>query len=164
MQMFVLSKHSITQKIENSPVLQGVFAKYARVLEDCPVSRSRIRNLKSKKHRFESYQRPLGRGLLFLGAVLNTMLWVIVNKAGSDEANIFSDTLAVITERDFILLGMCADIADEAIALLRLIDTEGETNDLSQFQLELETFVNKLHSLINAVTTLCIRHAVEFPC
>ena len=57
------------------------------------------------------------------------------------------DFLDAITEKDLLLMSMMADLADECSGLLRLVDTE--QYDLSEFPVECESLIAKLHRLIN---------------
>ena len=57
------------------------------------------------------------------------------------------DFLDAMTEKDLLLMSMMADLADECSGLLRLVDTE--QYDLSEFPVECESLIAKLHRLIN---------------
>jgi hypothetical protein len=64
------NKRSIVNLIENSDSIKDVLSSLIRDIEGCPVKASQMCNLKMKKHRFDSLQRPLGRFALFFDAVV----------------------------------------------------------------------------------------------
>ncbi|CAJ1418510.1 unnamed protein product [Effrenium voratum] len=144
LQTFVFDKTCICRKIENSPVLQGVFARYVQQ-QGGNVASSR-KSLQAAKHRFASYSQPLGRLILHWDAVLSTLIWVSANRDG-DEAKQATDFLAELSEERLVLLSMAADLADECICFVRLYDRE--SYDVSETAFEVSAFLSRLHHLVN---------------
>ena len=107
----------------------------------------RVRNLQAAKHWFASCHQPLGRLILYWDSILSTLDWVVIKRADSDESAQARDFLLQITPRKMILLAMLADIADEAQALLRSVDSE--SHDTSTFPEQLAAYTSHLHHLIN---------------
>ena len=104
---------SPAQIIQHSEDLRSAF----RLLLD-----TRERNLRAAKHRFESYQRPLGRTVRFFPIMIKLMsrVW---NERRDARAR---DWLAFIAEtpQHALQLAMLADAADEGMALTRFCDKE----------------------------------------
>ncbi|CAK9017189.1 unnamed protein product [Durusdinium trenchii] len=147
LQQYILGSQSICQKIQHSPALVSVFNSYLQASDKCPVRSLRKKNLAAAKHRFSSCSQPLGRFILHIDAILATLLWIATARAGREEACEATDTLAALSERELVLIAMLADIGDEAISLLRVVDTEDA--DLTDFPKAIEAYVRHLNCLIN---------------
>ena len=143
---------SVCQKIQHSPVLQAVFASLVKNSATCPTSTKRVKSLQSAKHRFASLSQPLGRFILHWDAILGTLLWIHA-KRDSDDRKFAVQALTDWTETKLILVGMLADIADECIFLVRRCDRE--SYDISEFPVEVDAFVQRLHHLINEAPCTC---------
>ena len=82
-------------------------------------------NLRAAKHRFESFQKPLGRTIRNFRIIHALMVGVAL--ARSDEqgkrAKIWLEWLAA-TPQNILMTAMMADISDEAAALTRFCDSE----------------------------------------
>ena len=110
----------------------------------------RIQNLKFKKHRFDSLQKPLGRTILFFDSIIATSIWATIDRPDTKEGRAGNEFLKWIDERKAVMLGMMADAADECITLVRFLDSE--SHDVSEVQLECESCVSRLHFLFNEVS------------
>lgn len=77
---FVHARGSISQMIQNSVVFQGLFKKNVQLQEGKPGSR--IHNLRAAKHRMESFQKPLGRCVLYFPALMLTNEQIANTKKG----------------------------------------------------------------------------------
>ena len=139
---------SVCQKIQHSPALQAVFASLVTSNASCPTSCSRVKSLQSAKHGFASLSQPLGRFILHWDAILGTVLWIHAKRDGDDK-KFAVQALSDWTETKLILVAMLADIADECIFLVRRCDRE--SYDISEFPVEVDAFVQRLHHLINEV-------------
>ena len=140
----ILSPASMTRTIQSSDVLGHIFHNNCQ-LADGKVSGRRIKNLSLRKHRFDSVQKPTGRTILYIDAVIMTAIYASVHRKGQrdgDRANAF---LSYINERRLLLLAMMADAADECIVLVRFLDSEDY--ELSTFMLEIESCMSRLHFL-----------------
>ena len=71
---------SMVSAIEHSPDLSGVFKGFCENMTDNPVKANGIKNLKMRKHRYDSLQRPLSRLCLWLDAFLMTAVWTMINR------------------------------------------------------------------------------------
>ena len=112
-----------------------------------PSAKQKQKNLSAAKHRFSSCSKPIGRFILHLDAILATLVWISTTRAGREEAREASATLAALSERDLIMIAMLADVGDEAMCLLRVVDTENY--DLTDFPQAVDAYVSHLHTLIN---------------
>ena len=63
--------------IQHSEVLSSVFADFSRKLDS-----RRIKNLQFRKHRFNSVQKPTGRCILCLKAVISTAIFAATHRRG----------------------------------------------------------------------------------
>ena len=144
LEAYVFGSDSIIQKIHHSKVLQDVFSGFAQKLD--AGWQKRIRHLKAAKHRFASCSQPLQRMVVYLDAIISTLVWVSTQRDGADKTAAL-DFLEAMNEKDLVLMAMMSDLADETSQLLRLVDTE--SYDLSEFPAEVESLVAKMHHLVN---------------
>jgi len=82
----VLGKKSVVQIIWNSHVFKEWFQNNCKHVETYDGQGNQVKNLKASKHRFESFQKPLGRLLLWLPAVIWTMHQITTEREGTTEA------------------------------------------------------------------------------
>lgn len=155
--LLVYGKASITRRIQNSPVLSSIFAKFVQESEANVVSSGHVRNLQMRKHRFDSVLRPLGRFILHLEAVLQTAVWIAVQRRGEPQGREAEAFLAGISEAHVLLAGMCADAAHESIILVRFLDTE--EHDVAEVPVECAAYISKLHYLFNEASLQCCQLA-----
>ena len=102
-------------------------------------------NLRAAKHRFETYQKPLGRSCRLVRAL---MRWVI-RKAMHIATLNYGYAVAFlvwISELRYVLAGMMADVADELMGLLRFLDKEDVP--LHEMNYRLNMFVSKIWWLL----------------
>lgn len=141
---YVFGGDSIIQKIHHSKCLQDVFGTFAQKLD--PAWQKRIRHLKAAKHRFASCTQPLQRMVVYLDAIVSTLVWISTQREGPDKQAAL-DFLDAMHEKDLVLMAMMSDLADEASQLLRLVDTENY--DISEFPAEVDALIARLHHLVN---------------
>ena len=146
LQDWVVGADAITQRIQHCTALADVYRTYCLQLEASEVNVSRMKNLRASKDRFASYQQPLSRAVLTFDALLNTLVWAITNRDGAEKQR-YTQSLASLNEEVLVLMAMCADISDENLRVLRIIDTE--EFDAAEFPQELTWLVDRLHFLIN---------------
>ena len=146
MNRYIMGSNSICQKIHFSQTLQGVFSRFAVACEKNGGNGRRIKHLQAAKHRFASCSLPLQRTVIYIDALISTLVWVATQRDGDDAKAAF-EYLDAMSERHLILISMLADISDECSGLLRLVDTE--SYDLSEFPIEVESLLARLHRLIN---------------
>ena len=124
MTVLLTQNSSMINSIQWSHKLQDMFNKFCREIEGDKVSGERIRNMRHRKHRYESMQKPLGRLILFLDAVIMVAQWVAVNRPGGAEEVNALEFLLTIDEEALICVALCADAGDEGIQMVRDVDTE----------------------------------------
>ena len=78
--LLIGSHGSICSLIQHSPAISSIFHKHLREL--CPGTK--LHNLSSAPHRFNSVQVPLSRFVRFLPAVLATACEISVSRRGSE--------------------------------------------------------------------------------
>lgn len=136
---FVTGKRSVAQVIENSDCFATWFKNH---IDEMEVNwGKRVHNLKAAKHRFESLSKPLARIVLFLPAVCQTIHDIAARREEQPVGKWAKAWLNQVTGKDFILLGMLADAADESMAVVRLADDESPaqlsaTHGCSRLQLQ----------------------------
>lgn len=121
----------------------GVFQLAAQVglLTASPIEGDRIKDLQSAKHRFASTQKPLGRFVLLLDAILATAHEIIDRRPGKAEATYAYEFLEMFDEEQFVTLAMLADAGDEAAALVRFFDSEAY--DVASAPAEIRVFLER---------------------
>lgn len=135
---YVTSRQTIVNVIENSHIFKAKFQEY--------VERSQhsfgihVKNLSLAKHRFDSTQKPVGRMVLFMDALVSVALYILAKRARtSREGKIAEDFLRGLNMEDYIQLAMMADAGDETIMLVRLCDSEDfdpatSTHEIAEFK------------------------------
>lgn len=144
--VLIFSKDSIVNMIKNSPFIAQQFHSFCQQVADAPVSGLAVRDLQYRKHRFNSLQKPLGRTVLFVDALLLTAEWIVVHRPGA-QADSASRFLQWLDEERLIQMAMCADGADESMSLVRYCDTE--KYELAELQTELAALMARLDLLVN---------------
>ncbi|CAJ1385832.1 unnamed protein product [Effrenium voratum] len=138
---------SVVRRIHNSPHLSTIFAQYCQQMNDAPLTGARIKNLSVAKQRFASISKPVGRRVLYLEALLNTIVWILVNRGPStDEGKLAIEFLEVMGEEQLVLAGMISDLSDECMRLVRYFDGD---YDLAGTCVQLKCFMVRIHFLVN---------------
>ncbi len=143
LQRNVMDNHSIVATIEHSPNLRNQFETFVR-LDETSIG-ARVRNLGFAKHRYDSVRNPLGRFVLWIGAMIATADWVRHQRHGREEAHRCEAFLAKLTEEDYLQLAMMADAVDECVVLTRFLDDE--SYDLAAAPDEVASFQRNVHYL-----------------
>ncbi|CAE7368280.1 unnamed protein product [Symbiodinium sp. CCMP2592] len=136
---------SITRTIQSSQVLSNAFAGYCARVESSAVKSKRIKNLSFRKHRFDSFQKPTSRMILWFEAVIMTAVHASVHRKDDRDGQRARDFLEYISEERMLLLAMAADFSDETTALIRMLDSE--EHDVSAVMLEVDVFASRLRTL-----------------
>jgi hypothetical protein len=147
----VLENKSLIQRIQHSEVFSHLFNDNIRALEDHPVDGKRIKDLKSKKHRFESHQRPFGRAVLFFVPLVQTASQIMRGRYGKQEAKDAERFLRDMTVEKALLLAAMADAGDESLALTRWLDQE--KFDIAALSEECSAYLARISALF--VDGLC---------
>ena len=135
MNRYIMGSNSVCQKIH-----------FSQRAYSAGLLRHAKRTVQGAKHRFASRSLPLQRTVIYIDALISTLVWVATQHDGDDAKAAF-EYLDAMSERRLILISMLADISDECSGLLRLVDTE--SYDLSEFPIEEESLLARLRRLIN---------------
>ena len=143
-QTAVLQQHSIVRQLKDSQPLRQIFVAEARSQTFRDDFITVVTDMSFAAQRFDSLQKPLGRIVLNLEALLS-YCHVVTRERGatSAEGQRCLEFLQCITEQSVVLLGMMADASDECMLLTRLMDRD--TFDVGCVHVELQ----KLHDRIN---------------
>ena len=139
----VMSRHSIMQRIRNSPELAKQFQD---TVDKIVVDDVKLRNLSNALHRFDSLLRPLFRGVILLEPLIVTAHWVAIQRQGQEVGNDAADFLQFVSgaagiER-LLLMAMMADAGDMCEVLLRYFDTED--SDAAIMTRQIDGLVSKI--------------------
>lgn len=118
----IMGSASIVQRIRNSTAISKMYADHVASMGG-PFRKTRC--LRAAKHRYETWNTPLGRVVMTIEAVIKTAEELSVKRGEwADDADTF---LQFITEHDgerFLQLAMLADAGDEVLLVTRLFDDE----------------------------------------
>ena len=122
--MMARGRGSISRIVQNSLEVRRVFSGYVQSSTNGTI-KAAVTNMRAACHRFESFQKPIGRCCLHLRACIRTALYVAGNLTtdASDRAN---EWLRWLDSEKCLQLAMMADASDQAMALTRLLDSEGD--------------------------------------
>jgi hypothetical protein len=121
--MMCKGRDSISRMVQNSLDMRRVFSDFVKS-STSKIVKSAVTNMRAACHRFESFQKPLGRTCIHMHACIRTALHV-ASRAQPDVANRAKAWLRWLDTEKCLTLSMMADVADEAMSLTRLLDTEG---------------------------------------
>ena len=147
-------KGSPAQMLRHSQELRDIFAGICNNMG--PNNQTQVTNLRAAKHRFESYQRPLGRTIRLLPCIHSLMLQVAVERADTSGATAreWLEWLAA-TPRHILLAAMMADAADECMLLLRFCDNEAM--DVTALCDQISSFLARVNGLFGAGAECLVR-------
>ena len=135
---------SPARMIQNSTHLRREFQKFVAEGVDQPLRRA-ASNFRAAMHRFESFQKPLGRSCLYFRASIQTMLHC--SRRADMSGKRARDWLLWINEERLMSAAMLSDASDEAIVLTRLLDQED--TDPAMLQREVGAFLTRVGSLFD---------------
>ncbi|CAK0809178.1 unnamed protein product [Prorocentrum cordatum] len=121
--MMAQGRSSVAKLVQNSTETSRVFAGYVKSSQSSVVT-SAIRNMQAASHRFEYWQKPLGRTALFMHASIETAMYVANRPAKDENTDKAKAWLAWVDSERCLMLAMMADVADEGMCLTRLLDNE----------------------------------------
>ena len=157
----IVRKHSVVQRIWNSPILSTRLKRRIKEIEDSNVGSAA--NLKAAKHRFESFAAPLGRMFLHLEEFLDQVQETCDERGQSKEAEDCWNWLDGLDDEKLYQLAMMADCADEILVATRMVDTEDL--DTSVMHDSARELLKRLDALFNKKQCLNIpgytKHALE---
>ncbi len=80
---YIMGKESVVSTIDHSPNLSDQF--HIHVKQDQNSIGARVKNLGYAKHRYSSIQKPLGRWVLWIEAMISTANWIRHARNGRKE-------------------------------------------------------------------------------
>ena len=149
---FARGRGSMARLIQGSNEARRVFQKHARTSTSEHV-RVAITNLRAAPHRFESFQKPLGRSCLYLHALLKTALHIAQFARVPDTAMKAKNWLAWLDTEKAVAGAMLADAMDHTLAFTRFLDTESV--DPATMAREIEVFLNVGRNLFGGTQPAC---------
>ena len=142
--MMAQGRSSVAKLVQNSTETSRVFAGYVKSSSSSVVT-SAIKNMRAASHRFESWQKPLGRTALFMHASIKTALYVASRPASDDNTDKAKEWLEWVDSERCLMLAMMADVADEGMCLTRVLDNEDV--DTASLNSEVFLFSQKINAL-----------------
>ena len=143
--------------------MQPLSRSKVRSLRSPPFAVARLRDLQFAPQRHASVQKPLGRFVLLVDAVLATAQEVLVARTRtSPEAVSASDLLSFIDSENYMTMAMMADAGDELLILVRFVDANAF--DPGALPGEVATFLARLDALFlrrGATRSGYTRHALQ---
>ena len=164
LQTAVLNPHSVVRQIKDSQPLRQIFVAEARSQPYRDDLITAVTDMSFAAQRFDSLQKPLGKIVLNLEALLS-YCHVVTRERGatSVEGQRCLEFLQCITEQNVVLLGMMADASDECMLLTRFMDRD--TFDIGSVHVELQKFHDRInHLFLNKACLTCgyTKVALEF--
>jgi len=146
LQTAVLRPHSIARQLKDSQPLRAIFVAEAQNQLSRDDLIATVTDMSFAAQRFDSLQKPLGRIVLNLEALLS-YCHIVIRERGhaSEEGQGCMGFVQAMTEVNVILLGMMADAADECMILTRFLDKD--TFDVGAMRVEFEQFNNRIKDL-----------------
>ena len=134
--------------VKHSDIFSARFQKNCKLLETNPTSCTGIRDIASSKHRYDSHQKPFGRGCIYWPALVITAQQILDERGTAHSAG--DRALQFLTHIDaevMLCFAMMADAGDECLILVRFL--ESESFDKSMLAPELDTFMHRIKILFN---------------
>ena len=104
-----------------------------------------VKNFRAAGHRFESFQKPLGRTCLHIHSVIRTALHLASHKPSQEYGRHAKAWLEWVSDEKLVLLSMMADASDEALQLTRILDRENV--DPASVRREVQAWIAKINAL-----------------
>ena len=119
--MFCRGRGSPARLIQNSPELRRRFCEFVRNAADTPLQRA-VSGFCAAPHRFDSYQKPLGRTCIYLKACIQTMIHL--SQKADDYGTRAKAWLTWVDEERCLQASMLSDASDKSMVHVRLLDAE----------------------------------------
>ena len=139
MQDTILGKNSACQKIWHSETYSSWFAEAVK-----KSANPKGRTMSAAKHRFCSLSKPLGRFILHLDAVAETLSRIAALR--SDDSGWAVSFMEGCTSESIVTLAMCADMSAACLDLTRFFDQENM--DIALVNLEVGQFFHSLEARV----------------
>ena len=142
--MMAQGRCSVAKLVQNSTETSRKFAEHVKSSQSSVITTA-IKNMRAASHRFESWQKPLGRTALFMHASIKTAMYVANRPAKDENTDKAKAWLAWVNSERCLMLAMMADVADEGMCLTRLLDSEDV--DTACLNSEVLLFIRKVEAL-----------------
>lgn len=106
---------------------------------------SSFKNLRAALHRYETLATPLSRFVLDTEAIASVAVRIVAQRSGTRAAHAAADFLRALDAEMVLSLGLLADAADEAMAVVRAFD--GSQVDPAQANKLVEEFLDRVVDL-----------------
>ena len=106
--LFAHWKDSLSQLIQHSPDLQVLYERCCKASQD-GATETTFKNLRSAKHRVETYMTPLSRSILDLTGLLSFAVLLARLRKGTREGRAAETFMETICPTIFMLAGMMGD-------------------------------------------------------
>lgn len=146
--MYVSSKTSLAQRIQNSKVFSERFARNRQHMDQSVTVSPRIQNLRAAKHRMESFQKPLSRVVLYFPALMLTNEQIANERHATEEGKVAKQLDEETNVERALQLAMLADASDENMMLVRFAD-RGDDCPVEEFMDECEHFLARCRALFD---------------
>jgi hypothetical protein len=156
-QVFISGSQSLTQKVQHSLVIAGIFEKTCLTVENG--LQTKIKHLSASKHRFESLAKPGGRSVLFVDGFIGLADELLLREDTDDRA-VAESYLEFLSSESYLQNAMMADAADESLMLTRYLDSE--QYDLEELSFEVGRFLNHVLFFFAQSGSLTVKGYTEF--
>lgn len=140
----IRGRASIARMVQCSGETRRLFMNFVKTSR-MKMLHNTLRNFRAAGHRFESFQKPLGRTCIHLHNVIRTALHLANHRPHHEYGRNAKAWLQWITTERCVLLAMMADASDECLALTRIMDNE--TVDPASVRREIQTWASKINAL-----------------
>lgn len=164
MGLFVHWKHSPGQMIHHSIDMQRLYAECCAAASSESAVSTAFVNMRSAKHRIETFTTPLSRCILNMTGLLSFLMKVAVQRKGRVEGKAAESFLDAVCADLLVQAAMMCDASSETLQLIRVLDTEDIP--VADLCASLQTFLTRLGWLFNDGGCLQVeghtRHIVQW--
>ena len=150
--MMARGRDSMARLIHDSLEVKRIFGNFVDHRAS-PIVSSALKNMRAAGHRFESYQKPLGRTCLHLHNVIRTAMAVAADGPGDAKGRAKTWLSGLDTEKA-LQAAMLADATDEAMQWTRILDSEDA--DPAELVFHAQQFRRAIEALFVADPPNCI--------
>ena len=130
--------------IQCSGEVRRVFTRFVRGSAGAVLSS--VTNMRAAGHRYESFQKPIGRTCLHLHSTIRTALYLTLHR-NDESAKSCKEWLVWLSTERCLQLAMMADASDQVLVLVRLLDNENV--DPAILNREVFYFIRTIRSMFN---------------
>ena len=120
--MFCRGRGSVARLIQNSKENRRMFEQFARTTQVANLKHV-VKNFRAAGHRFESYQKPLGRSCLYIIASIRLASYLAMRRTDA-HGKLASEFCLWVNSEKCLQAAMLADASDQLMVLTRVVDNE----------------------------------------